>query len=88
MLLPTTRTARTTTLIFSAPLGAMVLGSEMTRPPGCASGARGGANRSRSRPGNSLAGTAISATAACDDKSIATAASKRHNPWGDIPTPP
>ena len=46
----------TVSVICSAPGGATVVGSEMTPPPGCARGASGSVNRSRSRPGCALGG--------------------------------
>src|SRR5215813_1055598 len=69
-----------TSLVFAAPGGASIPGTEMAGPPGCASGTGGRSNRSRSRPGWSLGGTICApggttcATAANETLTIAKAA--------------
>jgi hypothetical protein len=79
-------TSRSTSVIFSAPSGATVLGSEITAPPGCARGAGSSWNCSRSRPGSWPPGITC-ATAGSDAVSITTAAITRH-PSGVIPQSP
>src|SRR5664280_659440 len=75
-----------TILTLSAPGGATVLGSETGGPPGCACGAGGWVNRSRSRPGCALGGITC-AIAAVETIAIASAAATRPNP-ANIPRTP
>src|SRR5262245_19128489 len=83
---------RMTSVVSAAPGGASMPGTEMTGPPGCASGTGGRWNRSRSLPGWSLGGTICApggttcATAANETLTIAKAAAMARTP-ASIPRP-